>query len=791
MSELQFPKDPIVGQEYDFAPYKYYWDGVKWKTKGIGYNPVNALQDELEPRVSNNESKVFEALKRSYAAAGLNLVEGSFEEGGVLLAANDVMITASGVGYSWKGSEFPHNVAKGTNPAVPSSGYVPCTSVGSGSGTDALLRSDLASDAGMSLIGLFSDVSSLRLATGLTPGHKIQLLGYYSDTPGIGGGTLIITSDTTSADNGGTIFVTADGVRVKRPHQASYNLSDFGAKAGVDSTSSIVAASRSGLNINVDVNTKIIDRGLFLTLGQVWRGAGGSIRQECVLVSPKPANTASYVPSSTPLFSLSGNSELNGVTGYPAFESVHMAGASKVKSCKFFGEGRTWYDGINCYASNCEIVGNEIYDHGQWLSGVTYAARGDGILVSNGASFVQRIRIHNNKCQGNAKNGLMIIGAKMVTATGNEITANRMSAIQIAFLAGLKSNNASGITITGNLCEFNGADCFDCNNNSGNPLTDTMVNVIIAHNQFRSNGWLYATRAEQLSRTGTKLETPDGGACTLVNVGRVNFIDNEIYDNARVCLYMINTMSCVISGNRYYKETSHSLDDTDGFRVVNSTYCTISNNKARMPKIAYRIEGDCTGTEFYGNQTVTTEENAHGIVAVTGVTGFKFFKNKVQITSGKFIYNPTFEHSDCEFIATVNGTVSYGGVANFVLKSNSYSFPEGYILFSGMMRLTLDGFKVTTSTSSENGAVRVVNLSGICRMRDLNIIQGGSTAGLLLDGGNFTLYLRDGRIANNASGNNLRVQNANTSMVIRTAGIDLTTGFPDVTGATWQQITWA
>ena len=108
-----------------------------------------------------------------------------------------------------------------------------------------------------------------------------------------------------------------------------------------------------------------------------------------------------------------------------------------------------------------------------------------------------------------------------------------------------------------------------------------------------------------------------------------------------------------------------------------------------------------------------------------------------------------------------------------------------------MMRLTLDGFKVTTSTSSENGAVRVVNLSGICRMRDLNIIQGGSTAGLLLDGGNFTLYLRDGRIANNASGNNLRVQNANTSMVIRTAGIDLTTGFPDVTGTTWQQITWA
>ena len=131
MSELQFPKDPIVDQEYDFAPYRYYWDGAKWKTKGIGYNPVNELRDELEPRISDNESKVFdneskifEALKRSYADAGLNLVEGSFEEGGVLSVASDVMITASGDGYSWGGPEFPHNVAKGTDPTLSGSGYV-------------------------------------------------------------------------------------------------------------------------------------------------------------------------------------------------------------------------------------------------------------------------------------------------------------------------------------------------------------------------------------------------------------------------------------------------------------------------------------------------------------------------------------------------------------------------------------------------------------------------------------------------------------------------------------------
>ena len=39
------------------------------------------------------------------------------------------MITASGTGYSWGGPEFPHNVAKGTDPAATGSGYTPRTDV--------------------------------------------------------------------------------------------------------------------------------------------------------------------------------------------------------------------------------------------------------------------------------------------------------------------------------------------------------------------------------------------------------------------------------------------------------------------------------------------------------------------------------------------------------------------------------------------------------------------------------------------------------------------------------------
>ena len=76
MTTLQFPANPVLNQEYDYPPYKYYWDGVKWKTRGIGYNPVNDLRDEVA-------GSTREAIRRSYQEAGYNLVDGSFELGAV------------------------------------------------------------------------------------------------------------------------------------------------------------------------------------------------------------------------------------------------------------------------------------------------------------------------------------------------------------------------------------------------------------------------------------------------------------------------------------------------------------------------------------------------------------------------------------------------------------------------------------------------------------------------------------------------------------------------------------
>ena len=120
MATLDFPVDPIVGQEYEFKSYTYQWDGEKWKTIGTGSNPTNELRKELKP-------SVLEALRRSYAEAGYNLVQGSFEKGGVLNSTSDVLLYENdGKAYAWS-SAYPSGgcvVAPGTDPTTVT-GYVP------------------------------------------------------------------------------------------------------------------------------------------------------------------------------------------------------------------------------------------------------------------------------------------------------------------------------------------------------------------------------------------------------------------------------------------------------------------------------------------------------------------------------------------------------------------------------------------------------------------------------------------------------------------------------------------
>lgn len=79
----------------------------------------------LQQALDSKENSIREALRRSYAEAGFTLVDRSFEEGGTLTSATDVLLyDADGNGYAWCGA-LPKTVSAGSTPA--SSGGISTT----------------------------------------------------------------------------------------------------------------------------------------------------------------------------------------------------------------------------------------------------------------------------------------------------------------------------------------------------------------------------------------------------------------------------------------------------------------------------------------------------------------------------------------------------------------------------------------------------------------------------------------------------------------------------------------
>lgn len=145
---------------------------------------------------------------------------------------------------------------------------------------DDVLRQELAGPNGAALIGGLSlplgSVQSLREQ--ISSASHAETLGYYA--PGDGGAGLyyLDAEDSSSADNGGTVIVAADGGRWKLNHNGSVDVRQFGAKSdGTDDSLRIQAAIDSGLKVNVSPG----DYGLALSQSLAMEG-GATV---CCLVA--------------------------------------------------------------------------------------------------------------------------------------------------------------------------------------------------------------------------------------------------------------------------------------------------------------------------------------------------------------------------------------------------------------------------------------------------------------------------------------------------------------------------
>lgn len=196
----------------------------------------------VEDALSNNAVNTREHWRRQLSDAGLNLVDGSFEEGATVNSKTDaVWYITGGQCYTWGGA-FPKSVPAGSTPS--STGWE-----GPGawiSLSDATLRTLLSSETGYSAIGGFESVSDLRanpVNTGvLSTGDRVYVKSYYNGL-GYGGGFFRWDASSTDADDGGyTIKPTGNAGtgRWKREFVSAYSVRtvsplEFGAKMN-DST---------------------------------------------------------------------------------------------------------------------------------------------------------------------------------------------------------------------------------------------------------------------------------------------------------------------------------------------------------------------------------------------------------------------------------------------------------------------------------------------------------------------------------------------------------------------------
>ncbi|AHK61504.1 tail protein [Salmonella phage vB-SalM-SJ2] len=146
---------------------------------------------------------------------------GSFDSGVTVNTKNELVVFTDGK-YRWDGA-FPKSVPVGSTPASTGGiGLGAWVSIG-----DASLRSQINNS--------FSDVVSLRNSKNLLPSIPVQLSNYYASINGGGGQFYVDDSDTTSTDNGGTVFVNLTGQRIKRVLDGVCRWSDFGILPGMPS----------------------------------------------------------------------------------------------------------------------------------------------------------------------------------------------------------------------------------------------------------------------------------------------------------------------------------------------------------------------------------------------------------------------------------------------------------------------------------------------------------------------------------------------------------------------------
>lgn len=229
--------------------------------------------------------------------------------------------------------------------------------------------------------------------------------GYYTPHDGGGGAYQYDPADTSSADNGGTIIVAADGGRWKLQLTGPVSVCQFGAKGdGVtDNTAVFTAALATGLTVFVPGGTFCVSSITVSAGNQALYGVEGSIIQGL--------NT----PDGTPIITLAGDfSNLNNIRVFGTNNkspNIRTTGfRNKVENIFSSGFG-TGFACLNCL----QINGREtivLFGDYKGASDPTGAggANGAGIVITQPDAWLADVYIESNR------HGLFASGIGSITA---------------------------------------------------------------------------------------------------------------------------------------------------------------------------------------------------------------------------------------------------------------------------------------------------------------------------------------------------------------------------------------
>lgn len=258
-------------------------------------------------------------------------------------------------------------------------------------------------------------------------------------------------SDTTSADNGGTVLLDASGRRWKRSFSGSYNVLWFGAdRSGVTSSQSAYDLAKGSGN-----------RSIYFPSG-TYKVTNLSL----------PTYTRLHGDGYDSIIQSDGSSNhvitLNYVY-HCRIDNLRIKGnAGKTNLCGIYGDGAVWTELENLIVENNGSHGIQFTDTGTpYIGSYPVMARnihsrsnlGDGYkqVATSGTNQQNAIHISNSEFQGNAGNGLTLWGTNISVV---DSISEGNTGYGIKFDNGLSSGSAysaTNIEVRGNYFEANTA----------------------------------------------------------------------------------------------------------------------------------------------------------------------------------------------------------------------------------------------------------------------------------------------------------------------------------------------